>query len=293
MWRDPTELDRYFAELRRHPLYDRKQEHALAIAYEGGDRAAGQRLVEANLRLVVKLAREYGRLQASLLDLVQEGNLGLAMALTKYDPHRGVRFSSYAAWWIRAYMLRHLIESARLVRLGKTEAERKLFFKLRGEKERLEKLGFQPTSERVAASMNLPLRVVREMDMRLGRPDLSLDAPLEDSSGEGGGTFVDTLVDPAAGPAELVEEHETQARAHAGLAEFGRGLSGRDHVIFYDRLLAEEPKTLEEVGRSFGISRERARQVEKELIDRLRVFLLREAPAPSNDARARQTARAA
>jgi RNA polymerase sigma-32 factor len=287
------ELNRYFAALRRHPLLSRDEEHALALAYRAGDRTAGQRLITGNLRLVVKLARQYGRLQPSLLDLIQEGNLGLSTALTKFDPDRGVRFASYAAWWIRAYILRHLVDSARLVRIGKTEAERKLFFKLRGEKARLEKLGFQPTSERVAEGLNLPLKVVREMDMRLGRPDLSLDAPLEDEEGGDGRSFVDLLADPEERADQILEEGEVRERAHADLAAFGRGLSGREQTIFYDRLLAEQPKTLEEVGRTYGISRERARQVEKELLDRLRHHLLREA-VPANDSAVRlRTARAA
>ena len=276
------ELHRYLNDVRRHPLLGREEEHELALAYQKGHQASGQRLITANLRLVVKLAREYGRLSPNLLDLVQEGNLGLSMALTKYDPSRGVRFSSYAAWWIRAYILRHLVDTARLVRVGKTEAERKLFFKLRGEKERLEKLGFQPTHERIAEGLDLPLRVVRDMDMRLGRPDLSLDAPFDNEDGDAKALY-DTLVDPHARPDQIVEEVEARKRARADLVEFGRRLSGRDQVIFYDRLLADEPKTLEEVGKSFGISRERARQVEKELLQRLRQYLLRQAPAPSND----------
>jgi RNA polymerase sigma-32 factor len=273
------DLNRYLAEVRRYPLISREEEHALALRYiNDKDTAAGQALITANLRLVVKLARDYGRLHPNLLDLVQEGNLGLAMALRKYDPGRGVKFSSYAAWWIRAYILKHLVDTARLVRVGKTEGERKLFFRLRGEKERLEKLGYVPTTERIAEGLKLPEKVVREMDMRMARGDISIDAPVDSHDPEGK-TIVETLVDREPLPDVAVEQAELRDRAHADLTEFGRGLTGRDQVIFYERLLSEEPKTLEEVGKSFGISRERARQVEKELVDRLRRYLLREQPA--------------
>jgi RNA polymerase sigma-32 factor len=276
------DMNRYLSEVRRYPLLDRDEEHQLALRYQQGDAEAGKRLITGNLRLVVKLARDYGRLHPNLLDLIQEGNLGLSTALAKYDPNRGVRFSSYAAWWIRAYILKHLVDTARLVRVGKTEAERKLFFKLRGEKARLEKLGFQPTDERIAEGLNLPIKKVREMDMRLARGDLSIDAPV-DAHDPDGRSLADTLIDSDPRPDVVVEERESRDRARHDLAEFGKKLSGREQVIFYERMLAEEPKTLEEVGRTFGISRERARQVEKELTQRLRSYMLRERPA-ANDA---------
>jgi len=269
------DLNRYLGEIRRHAILSREEEHALALQYLAGDAAAGQKLITSNLRLVVKLARDYGRLHPSLLDLIQEGNLGLSMALRKYDPNRGVKFSSYAAWWIRAYILKHLVDSARLVRVGKTEAERKLFFKLRREKERLERLGFEPTAERVASELSLPVKAVREMDLRMARGDVSLDAPV-DAHDPDGKTLSETLASSETQPDLALEQAEVRRRMHADLLDFGRNLTGRDQVIFFERLLADEPKTLEQVGQSFGISRERARQVEKELKDRLREYLTRE-----------------
>jgi len=279
------ELNRYIGEIRRHPILDRDEEHVLALRYREGDAEAGNKLITSNLRLVVKLARDYGRLHPSLLDLVQEGNLGLTMALDKYDPNRGVKFSSYAAWWIRAYILKHLVDSARLVRVGKTEAERKLFFKLRREKERLERLGFEPTAERVAGSLKVPVKAVREMEMRMTRADVSLDQPV-DSHDPDGKVLSDTLASNDEQPDLALEQAELRKKMHGDLIDFGRSLSGRDQVIFFERLLADEPKTLEQVGASFGISRERARQVEKELKDRLKKYLMREElPAASNDQR--------
>jgi RNA polymerase sigma-32 factor len=278
------ELNRYIGEIRRHPILDRDEEHVLALRYREGDAEAGNKLITSNLRLVVKLARDYGRLHPSLLDLVQEGNLGLTMALDKYDPHRGVKFSSYAAWWIRAYILKHLVDSARLVRVGKTEAERKLFFKLRREKERLERLGFEPSAERVADSLKVPVKAVREMEMRMTRADMSLDQPV-DSHDPDGKVLSDTLASSDEQPDLAFEQAELRKKMHADLIDFGRSLSGRDQVIFFERLLADEPKTLEQVGASFGISRERARQVEKELKDRLKKYLMREELPASNDQR--------
>jgi RNA polymerase sigma-32 factor len=278
-----TELRRYLSEIRRHPLISREEEHDLAVRYLAGDRAAGQTLITSNLRLVVKLARDYGRLHPSLLDLVQEGNLGLAMALTKYDPNRGVKFSSYAAWWIRAYILKHLVDSARLVRVGKTEAERKLFFKLKSEKARLEKLGFEPTAEAVSAGLHVPVKKVREMELRLQRSDMSLDTPL-DAHDPDGKLLSEVLESNDERPDMALERAESRQRMHEGLLAFGRQLQGRDQVIFFERLLADEPKTLEQVGATFGISRERARQVEKELVGRLRTFLLSQAGGSANDA---------
>jgi RNA polymerase sigma-32 factor len=275
------ELNRYLGEIRRHAILTREEEHALAVAYRAGDAEAGQKLITSNLRLVVKLARDFGRLHPSLLDLIQEGNLGLAMALRKYDPDRGVKFSSYSAWWIRAYILKHLVDSARLVRVGKTEAERKLFFKLRREKEKLERRGFEPTAERVADSLSVPVKAVREMEMRMGRPDLSLEQPV-DSHDPDGKSLSDTLASSDPRPDLALEEAEQRQQTHADLLDFGRSLTGRDQVIFFERLLADEPKTLEQVGASFGISRERARQVEKELKDRLKRYLTRD-QRPAND----------
>jgi RNA polymerase sigma-32 factor len=277
-----VELGRYLSEIRRHPLLSREEEHDLALRHQAGDAEAGQRLITSNLRLVVKLARDYGRLHGSLLDLVQEGNLGLSLALTKYDPNRGVKFSSYAAWWIRAYILKHLVDSARLVRIGKTEGERKLFFKLRREKDRLQKLGFDPTPEAVSTSLNVPLKTVREMEMRLSRGDVSLDTPVDAHDPEGK-ALSDVLQSDDERPDVALEQAESRERMHQDLAAFGRQLTGRDQVIFFDRLLADEPKTLEQVGASFGISRERARQVEKDLVKRLRAYLTRDAGVGAND----------
>src|SRR5581483_10381783 len=178
-------LQAYMAEVTRHPLLSREEEHALAVRYrETGDLSAAARVVASNLRLVVKLAYEYHRNPLSLLDLVQEGNIGLMQAVKKYDPNRGVKLSSYAAWWIRAYILRYIMDNWKIVKLGTTEAQRKLFFKLRQEQERLVAQGFEASPKLLAERLNVTEQDVVEMDQRLGHDELSLDAPLSEDSRE-------------------------------------------------------------------------------------------------------------
>src|SRR5262245_40760561 len=184
--RDP--LQRYIDEIRRYALLTREQEHELAVKYvQTGDVEAARQLVTANLRLVVKIAHEYRRAHRNLLDLIQEGNLGLLQAVKKYDPYRGVKLSSYAAWWIRAYILKFILNNWRLVKIGTTQAQRKLFFNLRKEREKLEQLGFQPTAALLAEKLDVPEKEVVEMERRLAAPEASLDAPVG-SGGDDEGT---------------------------------------------------------------------------------------------------------
>jgi RNA polymerase sigma-32 factor len=273
--RDP--LDIYVDELRRHPLLTREEEHELALRYRAtGDRDAARRLITANLRLVVKIAHEYNRRGThSLSDLVQEGNVGLVQALRKYDPERGVRLSSYAAWWVRAFMLRYILNNWHLVRIGTTPAQRKLFFNLRKEQAKLERDGFAAEPARLAEALEVPESEVVSMQGRLLRSDLSLDAPASNDEDDSR-SRLERLPDGAPGPEETAESSELRAQLRAKIAAFGEGLKGRERTIFEERLLNDEPKTLQEIGRMYSISRERARQVEKRLVHRLRGYLRRE-----------------
>ncbi len=179
-------LKRYLAEIQRYAILDREEEHEIAVRYvETGDVDAAFRLLTSNLRLVVMIAREYQRSMRNLLDLIQEGNIGLMEALKRYDPYRGVRFPSYAAWWIRAYMIRYLINNYRMVKIGTTQAQRKLFFKLNQEKEQLERMGISPGPKLLAERLSVKESEVIEMDQRMSSPDASVDAPV---GGEEGGT---------------------------------------------------------------------------------------------------------
>lgn len=266
-------LQVYMREVQRHPLLSPDEEHALAVKYhKTGDVDAAARLVTANLRLVVKIAYEYRRAYRNMMDLVQEGNIGLMQAVKRYDPYRGVKLSSYAAWWIRAYMLRFILNNWRLVKIGTTQAQRKLFFNLSKEKARLAAMGIEPTHAEIAKRLKVDEAEVVEMDRRLSRADASLDAPV----GEGDDKTTTRLeLLPALGesPDTIAEGAQLQEILREKLEEFRRTLTGKDIAIFDKRLVADEPLTLQELGDEFGVSRERVRQLEARLTGKLRDYL--------------------
>jgi RNA polymerase sigma-32 factor len=271
--RDP--LTAYIQETKRFPILDREEEHTLAVRYaEDGDTDAARRLIQANLRLVVKIAYEYRRAHRNLLDLIQEGNMGLMQAVKKYDPYRGVKLSSYAAWWIRAYILKFVLNNWRMVKIGTTQAQRKLFFNLRKEKERLEQLGFAPTTALLAENLEVAEQDVIEMEKRMSAPDASLDAPMGIDDEGGVRTRMDSLMaGKAEEPYRRVAQSEVQELFREKLDAFGQTLEERDRAIFYERLLGDTPLTLQEIGDRYGISRERTRQLEKRLLGKLREYL--------------------
>ncbi|MFL5345974.1 MAG: RNA polymerase sigma factor RpoD/SigA [Hyalangium sp.] len=273
--KDP--LQAYMAEVTRHPLLTREEEHELAKKYQAtGDVQAAYRLVASNLRLVVKLAHEYHRNPLALLDLIQEGNIGLMQAVKKYDPDRGVKLSSYAAWWIRAYILRYIMDNWKMVKLGTTEAQRKLFFKLRQEQDRLIAQGFEPSPKLLAERLNVTEQDVVEMDQRLGHDELSIDAPLGDDPKN---TRAERyLHSTAAGAEERLGNEELKELFRENLAEFAKTLEGKERFIFENRLTADEPLTLQDIGDKYGVSRERARQIEAALINRMREYMRERIP---------------
>jgi RNA polymerase sigma-32 factor len=264
-------LQRYLSEIRRYPLLSREEEKELAIRYrEQEDVEAAYKLVTGNLRLVVMIAREYQRATRNLLDLIQEGNIGLMEAVKKFDPYRGIRFPSYAVWWVRAYIIRYLINNWRVVKLGTTQAQRKLFFNLHKEKERLEREGIAPEPKLIAQRLDVKESEVVEMEQRLASRDLSVDQP---SGEDGGGTLLEVLPGTIPGPDQEVADAEFRREIGAKIRAFGATLKDKEAVIFSERLLAEEPLTLQEIGDKYGISRERVRQLEERLKRRLRAYL--------------------
>ncbi|MBM4270204.1 MAG: sigma-70 family RNA polymerase sigma factor [Deltaproteobacteria bacterium] len=273
----PTDnLQRYLAEIRRHPLLDPEEEHRLAVLWrEDGDREAGLRLVTSNLRLVVMIARQYQKAFKNLLDLVQEGNIGLLEAVKNFDPYRGVRFPSYAVWWIRAYIIRYVMNNWRMVKLGTTQAQRKLFFNLQREKDRLEREGFSPDPALIAERLSVKPSEVVEMEQRLSGRDVSVDAPVGD---EGDASMLDFLTDRSEEPEDQVGESELRGLVQDRIREFGETLDEKERVIFEERMVADEPKTLQELGDRYGVSRERIRQLEERIKRRLRSFLLESVP---------------
>jgi RNA polymerase sigma-32 factor len=271
-------LTAYIQETRRYPLLDRDVEHKLAVQLvEEGDTDAARSLIEANLRLVVKIAYEYRRAHRNLLDLIQEGNIGLMQAVRKYDPYRGVKLSSYAAWWIRAYILKFILNNWRLVKIGTTQAQRKLFFNLRKEKEKLEQLGFYPEPALLAERLDVRERDVIEMETRMGSPEASLDAPMTSIDGDGARTRHDLVADQLeARPDVRYEESEFTVLLRQKLEAFAATLKGREETIFRERWLTDSPLTLQQIGDRYGVSRERARQLEKRMLTRLRKYLEQE-----------------
>lgn len=273
-------MQTYMREVQRHPLLAPEEEHALAVRFsETGDVDAAARLVTANLRLVVKIAYEYRRAYRNMMDLIQEGNIGLMQAVKRYDPYRGVKLSSYAAWWIRAYMLRFILNNWRLVKLGTTQAQRKLFFNLNKEKAKLSAMGVEPTHAEIASRLKVTESEVVEMDRRLSRSDASLDAPVGDSD-DRAATRLELLPSSEDSPDQIVEDAELHQLLHERLEEFRKTLTGKDVAIFDKRMVADEPLTLQQLGDTFGVSRERVRQLEARLTGRLREYLARSLGSP-------------
>ncbi|MFK7985288.1 MAG: RNA polymerase factor sigma-32 [Sandaracinaceae bacterium] len=273
--RDPLQV--YMADVQRYDLLSREEEHALAVRYvEEGDVEAAAQLVTANLRLVVKIAYDYRRAYKNLLDLIQEGNIGLMQAVKKYDPYKGVKLSSYAAWWIRAYILRFILNNHRLVKLGTTQAQRKLFFNLKKEKAKLSAMGIEPTAELIAKRLDVPKKEVTSMERRLASGDMSLDAPVGQPDGGRPTARVELMPSPGMRIDDALADQQVSRMLTDKIHEYGATLEGKEAVIFSDRLVAEDPRTLQDLGDEFGVSRERVRQIEKRLQGKLRKYLERE-----------------
>jgi len=271
---DHSTIGAYLHELRGYPLMTREEEHETAVQFcTTADSRLAARLITANLRLVVKIAQEYRRAHRNVLDLIQEGNIGLIHAVQKYDPYRGVKLSSYASWWIRAYILKFILANWRLVKVGTTQAQRKLFFNLRKEREKLEKQGFEVEAKHLAAALDVSEQEVIDMERRLNASETSLDAPMRsDEQGERSqGDFV--RASSQLRPDNQVESGEFGEILREKLHAFGANLRDRDLEIFRDRLLNDEPATLVQIAERFGVTRERVRQIEERLKKRLRQYL--------------------
>ncbi|MCP4869693.1 MAG: sigma-70 family RNA polymerase sigma factor [Proteobacteria bacterium] len=269
--RDP--LQAYMQEISRYDLLTPEEEKELAEQLqEHGDPAAAYKLVTANLRLVAKIAFKYRKFYKNVLDLIQEGNIGLMKAVQKYDPYRGVRLSTYARYWIQAYIMYFLLANHRIVKVGTTQAKRKLFYNLRKETKRLRDLGFDPTPKRIAESLNVDEKDVIEMQQRLGSPDASLEQPI---GKEDDRTLGSTLPSPDRGPEAPVEQAQMMSLITGAMKAFAETLTNeREIMIWHDRLMTEDPKTLEQIGQHFGVTRERARQIEAALKKKLKAYLL-------------------
>ena len=264
-------LQAYFHEVGKYPLLTREEERALAERVQEGDTEAAQQLALSNLRLVVKIAMEYRRVWTNVLDLIQEGNVGLLQGVKRFDPERGTKLSSYASYWIRAYILKYLIDNIRLVRVGGSRAERKLFFQLNRARRELESAGFAPEPKLLAERLDVKEEEVVDMERRLGQSDLSIDAPVgQDGDHSAFGDFLQADTEDVD---EVVADRTMRETFHEKIDKFSEDIDEREQAILRQRILSEDPKTLQELGDEFGVTRERVRQLENKLVARLRDYL--------------------
>ena len=272
---DPLQC--YLMEISNYKLLTREEEKKLAIrVLEHDDRDAAYRLITSNLRLVVKIALDFQRVwMQNLLDLIQEGNIGLMQAVRKFNPYKNVKFSYYASFWIKAYILKFIMDNWRLVKIGTTQVQRKLFFKLKKEKQKLIEQGFDPKPKLLSERLGVSEREIVDMDQRLDGWDLSLDAPLKDDSDTERIEFLDVETESAE---DRVAKKEMESLLHDKIAEFRKKMTQRELEIFDMRIFSDTPATLQEIGDRYGISRERIRQVEKNIIKKMREFFKRELP---------------
>jgi len=266
-----TALQQYLAEVRRYPYLSKEEELQLFQEYHAhGSREAAVKLIMANLRVSVSIAAEYLHTGADHMDLIQEGNVGLMQAIKKFDPSKNVRFYAYAAWWSRAYILRYLLHTFRLVKVGTTQDQRKLFYNLKKEKAKLERDGFAPDTKLLADRLNVRERDVIEMDQRLGNWELSLDQPIGEDQEN---TLLDILPSHQEPADEQLADHQLKTLFRAKLAEFIKTLEERDEDILRNRILSDSPLTLDDLGNKYGITKERTRQLEARIIKRLRDYV--------------------
>ncbi len=273
---DSTELQFYVKQANKHKLLTREQEDKLARRFkEKGDRAALNILVERNLRFVLKVANEYRTYNFPLADLVQEGNLGLIRSIEKFNPDKGFRLITYSVWWIRAYIQNYIMHNWSLVKMGTTQAQRTLFYKLRQTRQDLEyKYNREVTLEEVAETLSQDIDVVRDVDARMRVKDYSLDTPLPGRDGDNGrATHLDMVEDESPATPELLERQEKIDRVRRAVAKLIETCNAKEKDIIRRRLLAEEPQTLQSIGTSHGVSRERVRQIEEKVIKQLKEML--------------------
>ncbi len=268
-------LKRYLLEVSKYPLLTPEEELAAATRmHEKGDIEAAKILVRANLRLVVKIAMEYQSAYQNVLDLIQEGNIGLMKAVSKFDVTKGARLSYYASWWIRSYILKYILDNFRLVRVGTTQAQKKLFFHLLREKEKLQALGLDTGPKLLADRLHVKEKEVIEMEQRLIQGgDMSLNTPkggYTNSDGETKSTYLDFVEDAHSTPDELLSGEQLKQIIQQHMQEFVKTLSDKERAVFEQRLASDNPLTLQEVADQFGLTRERARQIETKVIEKLK-----------------------
>lgn len=267
-------LSSYLEHIQKYPLLTKEQELEIATRYkEHGDPKDAETLVTSNLRFVVKVAAEYSKFGSKLIDLVQEGNMGLMHAVREYNPYKGVKLITYAVWWIRGYIQEHLMRQYSMVRIGTTQNQRKLFYKLKKEKDRLDRMGMEPTVQLLSTNLGVPEKDVVSMQQRMGSRDMSLDQPIS-----GDGTSATTWLEMEAGDDVAVDSQmiasESIRLLREGLENLTDQLNDKEKYILTKRVLSEEPLKLQEIGNEWGVSREAVRQMEARLMKKIKKELL-------------------
>ncbi len=262
-------IARYMAEIRKYPLLTREEEHELAVRYrEHGDREAAQKLVTSNLRFVVKVAAEYSKFGTRLIDLVQEGNVGLMQAVKEFNPYKGVRLITYAVWWIRGQIQEHLMRQYSMVRIGTTATQRKLFYELQRKRDQLERMGFEAGIAQLSGRLGIPEQEVKEMGERVLKRDISFNLPAYDSDKE---TLIDLQSNVTdVGADDQLGHAEELDILRENLDKVRPSLNPRELFVLENRLLADEPLTLQEIGDKYKMTREAARQLEGRLMDKIK-----------------------
>ncbi|MBI2608829.1 MAG: RNA polymerase factor sigma-32 [Deltaproteobacteria bacterium] len=268
----------YLTEIQKHPVLSAEEEKELAIKYfEGKNSQVAQKLILHNLRFVITIANKYTHYGLKMMDLIQEGNIGLMKALQTFNPYKDVRFITYAVWWIRSYIHDYIQRNWSIVKVATTEAQRKLFYKLKKEEEALQKLGLPPSPKLIAERLQLPEKDVKIMQQRLSHKDVSLDAPLTEDSTT---THLDQVSAYEETPDETLAQEQELRKIQEKLAEFEKTIKKqeKDYFIFKNRIVAEKPLTLQKIGNKYSISRERVRQIEERVKKKLQQFFLKAMP---------------
>jgi RNA polymerase sigma-32 factor len=271
----PTDsIERYLAEISNYPILSREEEYKLAMRYKKrGDLNAARKLINSNLRFVVKVANEYRGYGLNPMDLIQEGNIGLMQAVKRFDPTKGYRLISYAVWWIRAYIQNYIIRTWSLVKVGTTQAQRKLFYKLRSTKHKMDiaEDNLSPKGYKILAEeLGVPDESVIEMEQRMGARDLSLDAEI---NGDREITHLDFLADDVSNQEDIITKAEEEEKIKKGLKIALKSLKDRERFIIENRILRDKPLTLEELGKKLNLSRERVRQIESAALKKIKDVL--------------------
>lgn len=270
-------IQSYLNEISRYKLLTREQEVELGKRIqEENDQEAAYIMTTSNLRLVVKIALEFQRIwMQNLLDLIQEGNIGLVQAVKKFNPYKNVKFSYYASFWIKAYILKFIMDNWRMVKIGTTQGQRKLFFRLKKEKQRLIEEGFDPKPKLLSERLGVSEKEVVDMDQRLANWDLSLDEPLKNDSNTERIEFINVESDSSE---EQVAKKEIEDILHTKVNEFKKTLNERELDIFETRVFSDSPQTLQEIGERYSISRERVRQIENNILKKMKAYFKKDMP---------------